>query len=216
LLSNGHSAVATRIRLGRPAEEIVTEAGAGDYDLVIVGERPGRNLKKRIFGSVVERLIAVSPCPILIARRRVPLQRFLICEGGRRPSLVGRLTTRLAPLLRDSRQIVVLHVMSQLAATPVVSGWELQADAEAHMRRHTLEGELLHQDIQTLQQAHTVPQVKLRHGLVVDEVVAEARDGDYDLVVIGAHRQAGWQRFLLDDLAHQIILHTTQPLLVVV
>jgi nucleotide-binding universal stress UspA family protein len=49
----------------------------------------------------------------------------------------------------------------------------------------------------------------------VDEILAEARSGDYDLVVIGAHRGAGWERLLLDDLAHQIIEQMDRPVLVV-
>jgi nucleotide-binding universal stress UspA family protein len=55
----------------------------------------------------------------------------------------------------------------------------------------------------------------VRHGLVVDEIQAEARSGDYDLVVIGAHRGEGWRRILLDDLAHQIIVEMDRPVLVV-
>ena len=49
----------------------------------------------------------------------------------------------------------------------------------------------------------------------LDEILAEARDGDYDLVVIGAHRGEAWRRILLDDLAHQIIVQLDRPVLVV-
>ncbi|MFN2278232.1 MAG: universal stress protein [Candidatus Promineifilaceae bacterium] len=43
----------------------------------------------------------------------------------------------------------------------------------------------------------------------------EARDGAYDLLVIGSHQARGWQRFLLDDLAHQIVVQADRPVLVV-
>jgi nucleotide-binding universal stress UspA family protein len=55
----------------------------------------------------------------------------------------------------------------------------------------------------------------VRHGLVVEEILAEAQCGDYDLVVIGAHRGEGWRRILLDDLAHEIINYVDRPILVV-
>jgi len=42
---------------------------------------------------------------------------------------------------------------------------------------------------------------KVRYGLVVDEILAEASIGNYDQVVIGAYISEGWGRFLLDDLA---------------
>jgi nucleotide-binding universal stress UspA family protein len=59
---------------------------------------------------------------------------------------------------------------------------------------------------------HSTP--KVRHGFVVDEILAEAHNGDYDLVIIGAHHK-NKQGFLLDDLAHQIISRADQPILVV-
>jgi nucleotide-binding universal stress UspA family protein len=51
-------------------------------------------------------------------------------------------------------------------------------------------------------------------GLVVEEILEEARCGDHDLVVIGAYRGVGWQRILLDDLAHRIIVELDRPVLV--
>jgi nucleotide-binding universal stress UspA family protein len=58
-------------------------------------------------------------------------------------------------------------------------------------------------------------QAKVRHGLVVEEILTEAKSGDYDLVVIGAHQSRGWERYLLDDLARQIVQQADRPVLVV-
>jgi nucleotide-binding universal stress UspA family protein len=56
---------------------------------------------------------------------------------------------------------------------------------------------------------------KIRHGLVVDEILAEANDGDYDLVIIGSHQGSNFERFLLDDLAHQIVTQSNTSILIV-
>ena len=56
---------------------------------------------------------------------------------------------------------------------------------------------------------------KVRHGLIVDEIADESRSDDYDLVVIGAHRDEGLPRFLLDDLAHELVLDVDRAILVV-
>jgi nucleotide-binding universal stress UspA family protein len=74
---------------------------------------------------------------------------------------------------------------------------------------------MLAQDLRLLSRHGIHPTAKVRHGLVVDEIISEARTGDYDLVVIGAHREQGWQRFLLDDLAHKILAQMDRPVLVV-
>jgi len=47
-----------------------------------------------------------------------------------------------------------------------------------------------------------------------ENVEREAQEGDYDLVVIGAHPGTGWEHYLLDDLAREIIGQIDRPLLV--
>jgi nucleotide-binding universal stress UspA family protein len=91
----------------------------------------------------------------------------------------------------------------------------LRADAEELIETEAPEGVLLKQDVQILEKLGLHPFPRVRHGLVVDEILAEAHDGDYDLVVIGAHRGEGWRRILLDDLTHQIIAKLDRPVLVV-
>lgn len=205
-----------QIRVGQTAVQIVQAARQGKFDLLVVGERPAHGLMKRLLGPTAERVIAHMPCPVLIARQEIKaLDRMLLCEGGRDPSLLERLLRRLAPLLKVTGEITVLHVMSQIAAAPGVAGWELQANAEELIARHAREGTLLEQNSAALSQLPIHLRTKVRHGLVVAEVLAEARDGHYDLVIIGAHQGSGWERFLLDDLAHQIVTKSDSSLLVI-
>jgi nucleotide-binding universal stress UspA family protein len=221
LVSPEVAEVRARIRLGQPAEAIVQEAREGAYDLIVVGESrgtegPEHGLTRRFLAPTAERVIQQLPCPVLIARGRGrPLRRMLVCEGGRDPSLLNRLITSLAPLLKTVDELTVLHVMSQITAGPGVPDWELEANAEELIQKHTREGELLEDDLERLEQLNVRLEAKVRHGLVVEEILDEARSGDYDLVVIGAHQRKGWARFLLDDLAHEIIVHADRPLLVV-
>jgi len=49
----------------------------------------------------------------------------------------------------------------------------------------------------------------------VDELLAEARSGNYDLVVVGAHPAGRPQNFLLDNIAHQIMKRINRSILVV-
>jgi len=208
----------TRIRLGHPAEEIIREAEEGSYNLVIIGERQRPDSVTRfLLGSTAERVVEHAPCPVVIAKGKIgPLLRILLCDSGADSrTLLGRFTTQLAELLTAGMEVTVLHVMSQISAGPGVSGRQLRADAEELIEKRAPEGELLDQDVRFLQQHNLHPRPKVRHGLVVDEIQAEARSGDYDLVVIGAHRGEGWRRILLDDLAHQVIAEIDRPVLVV-
>jgi nucleotide-binding universal stress UspA family protein len=209
--------VQTKVRLGSPAEEIIREAEEGRYDLIIVGERRDHDLIRRLLGSTAKRVMEHAPCPVIIAKGKVgPIQRILLCDSGAASlSLLNRFTARLPALVEGEVEITVLHVMSQMTAGPGVRGKQLRANAEELIQEHTPEGELLERDVQVLERLNLRPQPKIRHGLVVDEILDEAHSGGYDLVVIGAHRAEGWERFLLDDLAYQIIEQVDRPVLVI-
>jgi len=55
----------------------------------------------------------------------------------------------------------------------------------------------------------------IRHGLVLDEIVAEAQEGQYDLLVTGAHITPGLNARLVDDLSADILLAANRPVLIV-
>jgi nucleotide-binding universal stress UspA family protein len=208
---------ATRIRQGHAAEQILDEAASGAYDLVVVGARGRRGVTRFILGSTSERIARHAPVPVIIVQgRRERLWRVLVCTAMAEPGLTAvDLGGRVARLV--GAQVTVLHVMSQLAATPdlpTVLLEDLEAPAEVLIAHDTPEGAHLERALENLAALGVKAQARVRHGLVVNEILAEACDGDYDLVVIGSHTPAGWMRFLLDDIAHQIICDTDRPLLV--
>lgn len=210
--------VTTAIRVGNPAKEIIREAGDGNYDLVIVGAPPTHKLLTRLLGATAEWVVSHAPCPVIIVRGKVdPIQRILLCiTGASSPSSHTLFVARLVSLLDEQSEITVLHVMSQISAGPGARDeWQLSAGAAELIHNHAPEGELMKQDIQLLEQSPARISPKIRHGLVVEEISAEAESGDYDLIVIGANQNRGWQRFLLDNLAHQIVVRTDRPVLVV-
>ena len=235
LLAQDSSLPPTRVRIGHPAVEITREAEEGGYDLIIVGSRPNRNSVAGLLrASTMERIVQHAPCSVVVAKSRAPqtsyvkdprqpMQRILLCDSGAespstrlavRSSMLDRFAGRLVGLFQGA-EITVLHVMSQMSAGPGVVGRQLRASATELMEGRTPEGELLTRDVQALARLGLRCQPKVRHGMVVDEIVAEAQGEDYDLVVIGAYSGEGWRRILLDDLAHRIIVRLDRPVLVV-
>lgn len=215
---NGRGPVQTRIRVGNAAEEIVREVNEGHYDLLILGDRSQRNLLARLWGSITQKVIEQVHVPVLVAKGGAPLpKKILLCDSGIvEGTLLNRLTRYTPELLAPDVTVTVLHVMSQISAGPGVPGQQLRADADELIRAHTPEGEILEKDLHVLEAVgvHSVT-LKIRHGLVVDEIVAEAESGNYDLVVIGSHRHEGWGRYLLDNISTQVILDVDRPVLVI-
>ena len=206
----------TLVSIGRAGTEIVAASHTTGAQLVVVGERPRHSLRSRLMGSVTAYVAEHAPCPVFIGKGAPrTLQRILICDsGGGKPPLIKLFAEArwLHPLTRPA-QICVLHVMSQMVAAPGIPARQLSADATELIANQTPEGRLLSEDVASLQADGFAVVPKVRHGLVLDEITTEMREGDYDLIVIGAHRRAGWQSYLLSDLAQAIIAHADRSVL---
>jgi nucleotide-binding universal stress UspA family protein len=209
--------IASRVRIGQPWEEIVNEGKTGNYDLIVMGQRQSRPLLSRIRGLVTQKVVAHTTVPVLIAKREArEFRRMLICDSGAQgPTLLQRFRESLPELLENANSITVLHVMSQISAAPRVRDFDLLASAEQLMEAQTREGTFLEQDLAFLSEMNLKLHAIVRHGLVVDEIAQEARSDEYDLVIIGAHRDEGLPRILLDDLAHELVLEVNRAILVV-
>jgi nucleotide-binding universal stress UspA family protein len=209
--------IASKVVVGETAAGILTEAEAGQYDLLIIGMRPSHGFLKRLQGLVSERVMAHAPCAVLIVKGEArPIHNILVCSSGA-AGYEGptRSMIQLAPIFGDNA-ITLLHVMSQISATPdTLNGGQLKADAGELIEEATPEGRLMDERAAMLHEAGYRVEAKVRHGLVVDEILDEACNGDHDLVVIGAHGATGWRRHLLDDVARQIVNQIDALVLVV-
>jgi nucleotide-binding universal stress UspA family protein len=219
ILNPTHAQFESLVRVGHPAEEILDEAESGQYAMVVVGEKQHHSLTTRfLLGSTALRVVEHALCPAVIVKGKTgPIKKLLICDSGANdPSVVDRLSTQLPTLLAGTREATVVHVMSQIGALPSIPGNDLAASAKELMERRAPEGQLLRRDIDLLRERGLIAAPKILRGPVVDEILSEAREGDYSLVAIGAHRSVtGWRRILLDDIAHQIVVGLDRPVLVV-
>lgn len=74
LLENARAAfdeeteVRTRVEVGRPAETIVTVAGEGGIDHVVMGSHGREGISRVILGSTAEYVVRRSPVPVTIVR----------------------------------------------------------------------------------------------------------------------------------------------------
>jgi len=58
-------------------------------------------------------------------------------------------------------------------------------------------------------------EVHLRHGIVIDQVFEEARDGNYDLIVTGTSQARGlFRHYIMGDLTRDILNRSNVPVLV--
>jgi nucleotide-binding universal stress UspA family protein len=61
----GHKSVKAKVLVGDVAEEIIRHAEESGMDLIIMGTHGYKGLEKVMFGSVAEKVVRSSPCPVL-------------------------------------------------------------------------------------------------------------------------------------------------------
>lgn len=58
----------TKILRGNPYSEIIKEAEAGNFDMIIIGTHGRTGLEHVLFGSTAELVVRKAPCPVLTVR----------------------------------------------------------------------------------------------------------------------------------------------------
>jgi len=224
-----------KVRVGQAAEQILEEVASGAYDLVVVGTRGRHGITRFLLGSTAERIARQAEVPVLLVQGDFDaIERMVVCTAGGEPGLAAtELAGRVARLA--GAHVTVVHVMSQLPGSliPPHTGpfqvmpqtpaphemseaeiRDLDATAEQLMSSDTWEGKHLREALGILAGLEVPAEARVRHGLVLDEIVDEIQEGDYALIVVGSRPVAGWMRFLLSDVSQQIISCTDRPVLV--
>ncbi len=200
---------------GHAAEQILDEAEAWQANIIVIGQAGRRGLTRFIVGSTAMRVVQHAMCSVLLVKgERANVKKILVCTAGGEPGLRAvALAGWVAERARAA--VTILHVMSQVPLSKDAYLPDLQANAEDLIARRTREGIHLQAALETLE-SHVVNRTaKVRHGFIIDEILAELHEGNYDLLVVGAHLARGLSRWLLDDVTARLLEETPLPVLVV-
>jgi len=202
------------LRTGDPVREILHETTATEYDLTIIGaERKGTtSLYWRAAKSY--EVIKAIPSPVLLATGACEtLSRFLVCTGGKNYiDAAVELTGKVAAAVGAS--VTLLHIMAEPPAiyADLVRKEEdvvqiLQSGSELGRNLVAQKERLEHLGVET--------KVRVRHGFVLREVFAEAREGGHDLIVTGSSQTRGpLSHYIMGDLTRRIVNRADIPVLV--
>jgi nucleotide-binding universal stress UspA family protein len=202
------------VHTGEPIREILDRTSKASYDLVVIGARwTGATGYYWRSEKTYEVIKAIQP-PVLVAIGECKhLQRFLVCTGGK--EFIERaiqFTGKLAAAVGAS--VTLLHVMAEPPAiySDLV---RLEEDIDRLLESKSELGTNLRQQKRELERLGVSAQVRLRHGIVIDQVFEEAREGDYHLIVTGTPQERGLLRhYIMGDLTRSILNRANCPVLV--
>lgn len=210
----GKYSISRKIRYGNPTDEILAEALDYPYDLVAVGGG-GRQLGllHPKLGSTASKLVRKLDTHFLVARN-IPkrIGKILVCVGPE-ASYSETITVGGAWIVNTSAEISLLHVTAAMK--------ELNRNGQPSSSMNIGPSDvILVRANRQLRKAGVKSDIVscVRQGLVVDEALAELSEGNYDLLVVGAHYQPGqdrWQETLLDDVTDQLLNRSTCSVLII-
>jgi len=203
------------VRAGEPIRQILKQTSTTTYDLVVIGSRQrgttGLYWRSRKTYEVVKSI----PIPVLVAIGECTrLKKFLVCTGGKEfIADAVQLTGRLAAVAGAS--VTLLHVMAEPPAI-YADLVRLEEDVDRLLESKSELGINLRGQKEELERFGVPTEVHVRHGLVLYQVLAETRTGDYDLIVTGFSKARGVIRhYIMGDLTRSILNHANCPVLVV-
>jgi len=202
------------VHAGEPVRQILDQTSKTTYDLVVIGARwtgaTGHYWRSEKTYEVIK---AIQP-PVLVAIGECKqLKRFLVCTGGKEfIEQAIQLTGKLAAALGAS--VTLLNVMAEPPAI-YADLVQLEEDVSRLLESKSELGTNLQRQKRELERLGVSAEVRLRHGIVIDQVFEEARDGDYDLIVTGTSQARGLLRhYIMGDLTRSILNHANCPVLV--
>jgi nucleotide-binding universal stress UspA family protein len=203
-------------RRGEPVREIVKKTREAKYDLVVIGTHRKANERAVIPLAKAYAIIEEVEPPVLVAiGDDRPLARILVCTGG--GPYIETAVSVTAQMARSlSAVVTLLTVLPNLGGLHANLVMRREADAEALLRSNSALARDLGAEKRSLEAFGIQVVVRLRYGLVADEILKELDEGDHDLVVVGACPDPNaWRRYLIGNVTREIVHRADRPILVV-
>jgi nucleotide-binding universal stress UspA family protein len=199
---------ALRVRFGKAAEQIAAEQAASLYEMLVMTGRARSRASRlpvlearamaRQLGETLMTVLEHTDVPVLIAKgERTRLERILICTAAGEPGksdvrVGGRLARRLGA------KVTLLFVAR--------ASEEVSSLTRSHLDRAAA----------TLKATDVESEVRIRSAATpLAGILGEATEGDYDLIVIGAHGPRSRKRFRPNDVMLQVLSSAQRHVLVV-
>lgn len=171
--------------LNGEAEQIIPDyANRGNY-ITVVSPLGRPWLRHWLTGHSFRALMEQITGPLLnVPETRLPLKKVLISAGGLGYEVSAEnLALRIATLSRA--EVTILHVIPRTDLNYPTANLALE-HVDDLQDTDTILGRSLRKGMEIARQANLEARLTTRQGHVVEEIVAEVQEGDYDMVCMGS------------------------------
>jgi len=202
------------VRSGEPIRQILAETTASEYDLAIIGARRKGDGGLYWRPEKTYEVIKAVPPPVLVAIGACDrIRRILVCTGGKKYiDDAVQLAGEIAKCIGGT--VTLLHVMAEPPAI-YADLVRLEEDVGRLLASDSELGRNLRGQKESLEKMGLTVEVRIRHGLALDQIFTEVRDGENDLIVTGTSQARGpFRHYIMGDLTRGILNRADCPVLV--
>jgi nucleotide-binding universal stress UspA family protein len=183
---------ALEVRNGVPEQVIPEKANSGSY-ITVVSPLGRTQLRRLIMGRSIRPLMERIQEPILyVPEIRLPLKKILISAGGLGYEAAAE-NLALQVASANQAEVTILHVIPPTELNyPATQG--LRGHTKDLAETNTLPGRSLRHALELAQQAGLNARAIARQGIVVEEILNELKEGNYDMVCMGSSYSASTLR----------------------
>jgi nucleotide-binding universal stress UspA family protein len=201
-----------------PADEIVRFARLKDIELIVMGTHGRAGMAHLLLGSVAERVVRTSPCPV-VTLRDVPATsttsgptRILAATDFSPPSDRALEYARLIAA-RCGASLHLLHVLEEMVDTASFGSEVFVPDApETRVARMEAATErLAHRAGTSAESPRATTDVVVGSG--ARTISSYAKEHGFDLIVIGTHGRKGLAHLVMGSVAEHVVRSAACPVL---
>jgi nucleotide-binding universal stress UspA family protein len=180
------------VRNGEAERVIPEEANRGGY-ITVLSSLGRPQLRRLIAGRSIRPLMERIQGPILyVPEMRLPLKKILISAGGLGYEAAAE-NLALQVAAANQADVTILHVIPPTDLDyPTTRG--LRGHTKDLAETNTLPGRSLRHALEVAQAAGLNARAIARQGIIVEEILNELREGNYDMVCMGSSYSASTLR----------------------
>lgn len=202
------------VRAGDPIRQVVDLSATNKFDLTIIGARGQGPSGLHLRSNKTYEFVKGVHSPVLVALgEQEELRRFLVCTGGRKSiDETVDLTGEMAACAGAS--VTLLHVMAEPPAI-YADLVRLEEDIDRLIESGSELGENLRAQKEMLEKRGVSVELRIRHGIVLEQIFRELRETNHDLIVTGSSQSTGpFRHYIMGDITRGILNRADCPVLV--